>query len=67
MDYAQAVREEIADLFAAGADVVQLDEPWMQAFPEEARRYAIPAINRALAFCAPRNPPRVEPIGTPGV
>ncbi len=36
------------DLFAAGADIVQLDEPWMQARPEEARRVAVAAINRAL-------------------
>ncbi|MBY0336333.1 MAG: 5-methyltetrahydropteroyltriglutamate--homocysteine methyltransferase [Acetobacteraceae bacterium] len=48
MDFAAALNEEIRDLKAAGADVIQLDEPWMQAFPEEARRYAIPAINRAL-------------------
>jgi 5-methyltetrahydropteroyltriglutamate--homocysteine methyltransferase len=38
MDYAQAVKEEMADLFAAGADVVQLDEPWMQAKPEAWRK-----------------------------
>ncbi|MGE3537909.1 MAG: uroporphyrinogen decarboxylase family protein [Candidatus Tectimicrobiota bacterium] len=47
--YAEAVNEEIQALFAAGADVVQLDEPWMQARPEQARRYAVQAINRALA------------------
>src|SRR5215475_7400784 len=47
--YAEAVNEEIHALFAAGADVVQLDEPWMQARPEQARRYAVKAINRALA------------------
>src|SRR5919197_3455364 len=46
--YADAVREEIADLFAAGADIVQLDEPWMEARPEQARRYAIPTLERAL-------------------
>jgi 5-methyltetrahydropteroyltriglutamate--homocysteine methyltransferase len=46
--YAEAVNEEIHALFAAGADVVQLDEPWMQARPEQARRYAVKAINRAL-------------------
>ncbi len=45
---ADAVREELQDLFAAGADVVQLDEPWLQARPEQARAYAIEAINRAL-------------------
>ena len=49
MDFAEALNAEIRELKAAGADVIQLDEPWMQAFPEEARRYAIPAINRALA------------------
>jgi len=48
MDYAAAVNAEIKDLFAAGADVVQLDEPFLQARPEHARAYAIPAINRAL-------------------
>ena len=47
--YAEAVNEEIHALFAAGADVVQLDEPWMQARAEQARRYAVTAINRALA------------------
>ncbi len=46
--YAEAVNTEIHALFAAGADVVQLDEPWMQARPEQARRYAVQAINRAL-------------------
>ena len=48
MAYAQAVNEEIRDLFAAGADIVQIDEPYMQAQPEKARRYAVQAINRAL-------------------
>lgn len=48
MDYAAALNEEILELKAAGVDVIQLDEPWMQAFPEEARRLAVPAINRAL-------------------
>jgi 5-methyltetrahydropteroyltriglutamate--homocysteine methyltransferase len=46
--YADAVREEIAELFAAGADIVQLDEPWMEARPEQARRYALPTLERAL-------------------
>jgi 5-methyltetrahydropteroyltriglutamate--homocysteine methyltransferase len=46
--YAEAVNEEIHELFAAGADVVQLDEPWMQARSEKARQYAVKAINRAL-------------------
>ncbi len=49
MDYAAAVNAELRDLKAAGADVIQLDEPWLQARPEEARRLALPAINRALA------------------
>ena len=48
MDYAVAVNEEIRDLFAAGADVVQVDEPWMQARPEKAREYGLAALNRAL-------------------
>lgn len=48
MDYAQAVKEEIADLFAAGADVVQLDEPYMQARPEAAEEYGLEALNAAL-------------------
>ncbi len=48
MDYAAAVNEEIKDLFAAGADVVQLDEPYMQARPEKAREYGVEVLNRAL-------------------
>jgi 5-methyltetrahydropteroyltriglutamate--homocysteine methyltransferase len=48
MDYAAAVNEEIRDLFAAGADVVQIDEPYMQARPERAREYGLKALNRAL-------------------
>ena len=48
MDYAAAVNEEIRDLFAAGADVVQIDEPYMQARPEEAREFGLEALNRAL-------------------
>ncbi len=47
--YAEAVNEEVRDLFAAGADIVQLDEPYLQARPDEARRYGVTAINRALA------------------
>jgi 5-methyltetrahydropteroyltriglutamate--homocysteine methyltransferase len=46
--YAGAVNEEIGDLFAAGADIVQLDEPYMQARPDEAREYGVPVLNRAL-------------------
>src|ERR1700680_1809283 len=48
LDYAAAVNEEIRDLFAAGVDVVQVDEPWMQARPDEARQYGLKALNRAL-------------------
>jgi 5-methyltetrahydropteroyltriglutamate--homocysteine methyltransferase len=48
MALAAAVNEELLDLFAAGADVVQLDEPYLQARPEKARRFAVAAINRAL-------------------
>jgi 5-methyltetrahydropteroyltriglutamate--homocysteine methyltransferase len=46
--YAQCVREEIVDLFAAGADIVQIDEPWMQSRPEKARQYGLSALNAAL-------------------
>jgi 5-methyltetrahydropteroyltriglutamate--homocysteine methyltransferase len=46
--YAEAVNQEVKDLFAAGADVVQLDEPYMQARPEAAREYGLEALNRAL-------------------
>jgi 5-methyltetrahydropteroyltriglutamate--homocysteine methyltransferase len=48
MDYAVAVNEEIKDLFRAGADVVQIDEPYMQARPEEARAFGLDVLNRAL-------------------
>ncbi len=48
LDYAAAVNEEIRDLFAAGADIVQLDEPYMQARPEKAREFGLQALNRAL-------------------
>jgi len=48
LDYAAALNEEIRDLFAAGADVVQIDEPYMQARPEKARQYGLQALNRAL-------------------
>ena len=48
LDYAAAVNEEIRDLFAAGADVVQIDEPYMQARPEVARQYGLKALNAAL-------------------
>ena len=52
LGYAEAVNEEVRDLFAAGADIVQLDEPYLQARPDEARRYGVKAINRALADAA---------------
>jgi 5-methyltetrahydropteroyltriglutamate--homocysteine methyltransferase len=48
LDYAAAVNEEIRDLFAAGADIVQVDEPYMQARPEPAEQYGLTALNRAL-------------------
>jgi 5-methyltetrahydropteroyltriglutamate--homocysteine methyltransferase len=46
--YAAAVNEEIMDLKRAGADVIQLDEPWLQARADRAARYGVKAINRAL-------------------
>ncbi len=46
--YAEAVNEELRDLKAAGADVVQIDEPWLQSRPEQAREYALEAIDGAL-------------------
>ena len=48
LDYAAAVNEEIKDLFAAGADIVQVDEPYLQARPAKAREYGLQALNRAL-------------------
>ena len=48
LDYAAAVNAEIKDLFAAGADIVQIDEPWMQQHPQKAREYGLKALNRAL-------------------
>jgi 5-methyltetrahydropteroyltriglutamate--homocysteine methyltransferase len=47
--YAEAVNAEVRDLFAAGADIVQLDEPYLQARPDPARAYGVKALNRALA------------------
>jgi 5-methyltetrahydropteroyltriglutamate--homocysteine methyltransferase len=47
--YAGAVHDEIVDLFAAGADIVQIDEPYMQARPEKAREFGVAALERALA------------------
>src|SRR6266852_790455 len=48
LDYASAVNAEIKDLFAAGADIVQIDEPWMQSRPQQARRYGLDALDAAL-------------------
>jgi len=52
MDLAVAVGEEVRDLFEAGADIVQLDEPWLQSRSDKAREFALPAIDRALAGAA---------------
>src|SRR4029079_9467882 len=49
LDYAAAVNVEIKGLFAAGADVVQIDEPYMQARPDKARRYGLKALDAALS------------------
>jgi 5-methyltetrahydropteroyltriglutamate--homocysteine methyltransferase len=49
MDFADAVNAEIKDLFAAGADVVQVDEPWMQQYPDQARAFGLAALDRALS------------------
>jgi 5-methyltetrahydropteroyltriglutamate--homocysteine methyltransferase len=48
MDYAVAVNQEARDLEKAGADIIQLDEPWLRNDPEAAKRVAVKAINRAL-------------------
>ena len=48
MDFAAAVNAEARELEAAGADLIQLDEPWLRNDPEGAKRYAVPSINRAL-------------------
>ena len=48
MDYAACVNQEVKELFQAGADVVQLDEPWLRNNPDGAREYAVRAINKAL-------------------
>ena len=52
LGYAEAVGEEVRDLFAAGADIVQLDEPYLQARSEQAHRYGVKAVNRALEGAA---------------
>ncbi len=48
MDLAAAVNEEVRELFAAGADIVQLDEPWMERFAERAQQYGVKVLRRAL-------------------
>jgi 5-methyltetrahydropteroyltriglutamate--homocysteine methyltransferase len=48
LGYAEAVNAEVADLFAAGADIVQLDEPYLQARPDEAKKYGVAVLKRAL-------------------
>jgi 5-methyltetrahydropteroyltriglutamate--homocysteine methyltransferase len=48
MDYAAAVQEEIKDLFTAGADVVQIDEPYLQARPAKAKQYGVEVLNRSV-------------------
>jgi 5-methyltetrahydropteroyltriglutamate--homocysteine methyltransferase len=48
LGYAAAIHEEMRDLFAAGADIVQIDEPYMQARPEQAEEYGLEALNAAL-------------------
>ena len=52
LGYAEAVGEEVRDLFAAGANIVQLDEPYLQARSEQAHRYGVKAVNRALEGAA---------------
>jgi 5-methyltetrahydropteroyltriglutamate--homocysteine methyltransferase len=52
LDYAAAVNAEIKDLFAAGADIVQVDEPYMQARPEKARKFGLNAFNHAISGAA---------------
>ncbi len=49
LDYAAAVNEEIKDLFAAGANIVQVDEPYMQARAEKAKKHGVQLLDRALA------------------
>ena len=48
MDYAICVNQEVKELFQAGADVVQLDEPWLRVNPDGAREYAVRVIDKAL-------------------
>ena len=48
MDLAAAVNAEVRDLKAAGADIIQLDEPWLRMNPKAANLYAVPALDRAF-------------------
>ena len=64
LGYAGAVNDEIVDLFAAGADIVQIDEPYMQARPEKAREFGVAALDRALDGVEGR-PPSTSASGTP--
>ena len=64
MAYAEAVRGEILDLFEAGADVVQVDEPYMQARPEAAREYGLDALATPPTAC-PGPPPSTSASATP--
>lgn len=57
--YAEVVNEEIRDLFAAGADVVQLDEPWMVSFADKARAFGLKALDRAIEGTKPRSSCRI--------
>jgi methionine synthase II (cobalamin-independent) len=61
--YAAAVNEEGPDLEAAGADIVQIDEPYLQARPDQAREYALPAIARAVD-CGMKYLPRTAALGS---
>ena len=63
LDYAAAVNAEIKDLFAAGADVVQIDEPWMQARPEKARALRHQGAQRARSTASPARPPCIICFG----
>ena len=64
MDFAAAVNEEVHDLFAAGADVVQIDEPWLQSRAEKAREFALPR-STAHSRTRPVRPPCIRASATP--
>ena len=63
--YAAAVNDEIADLFAAGADIVQIDEPYMQARPEKAREYGLRGARPRARRRTPGRPPSTSASATP--